>query len=105
MDTNPTRLQQPSPSLALSTAKSVPSGRKGTRVNRPVQHRGRAIRPGKPGTPSSISAEEEEEQQQQIIPTRRKKGLSPDHLADFGVATSDRLLPSPPRPARRSCKT
>jgi hypothetical protein len=70
MDTNPTRLQQPSPSLALSTAKSVPSERKGTRVNRPVQHRGRAIRPGKPGTPSSISAEEEEEQQQQIILTR-----------------------------------
>jgi hypothetical protein len=105
MDTNPTRLQQPSPSLALSTAKSVPSGRKGARVNRPVQHRSQAIRPGKPGTPSSISAEEKEEQQQQIIPTRRKKGLSPDHLADFGVASSDHLLPSPPRPAGRSCKT
>ena len=66
---------RPSPSLALSTAKSVPSGRKRTRVNRPVQHRSRTIRSGKAGSPSSISAEEGEEQQQQTIPTRWKKGL------------------------------
>src|SRR4051812_26431242 len=75
MDINPTHLQQPSPSLTLSTAKNVPFGRKRTRVIRPVPHRGRAIRPGKAESPSSISAEEREEQQQQIIPIRKKKGL------------------------------
>src|SRR3989337_1444240 len=75
MDINPTHLQQPSSSLALSTAKSVPSGWKRTRVIRPVQHRGRAIRPDKAESPTSISTEEGEEQQQQIIPTRKKKGL------------------------------
>lgn len=73
MDINPTHLQQSSPSLALSTVKSVPSERKRTRVIR--QHRGRTIRPDKAGSPTSITAEEGEEQQQQIIPTRKKKGL------------------------------
>src|SRR4051812_11585876 len=54
---------------------SVPSRKKRTRLIRPVQHRDRAIRPGKAGSPSSISVEEGEEQQQQIILTREKKGL------------------------------
>ena len=89
MDINPTHLQQPSPSLALSTAKSVPSERKRTRVIRPVQHRGRAIRPDKAGSPTSISAEEGEEQQQQIIPTRKKKGLRlPASIAHLRTQTA-----------------
>ena len=88
MDINPTHLQQPSPSLALSTAKSVPSERKRTRVIRPVQHRGRAIRPDKAGSPTSISTEEGEEQQQQIIPTRKKKGLRlPESIAHLRTQT------------------
>ena len=89
MDINPTHLQQSYPSLALSTAKSVPSGRKRTRVIRPVQHRGRAIRPDKAGTPTSISAEEGEEQQQQIIPTRKKKDLRlPASIAHLRIQTA-----------------
>ena len=95
MDTNPTHLQQSSPSLALSTAKSVPSGRKRTRVNRPVQHRSRAIRPGKAGSPSSISAEEGEEHQQQIIPIGRKKGLRL-HASNAHLRTQPASADGPP---------
>ena len=87
MDVNPTHLQQPSSSLALSTVKSVPSKRKRTRVIRSVQHRGRAIRPGKAGSPTSISIEEEE-QQRQIVPTRKKKGLRlPTSIAHLRIQT------------------
>ena len=82
-----------------------------------VQHRGRAIRPDKAGSPTSISADEGEEQQQQIIPTRKKKGLrlaaSIAHLrtqtatADGPPATIARDLdeirgsPTPLAPRRR----
>ena len=89
MDINPTHLQQPSPSLALSTVKNVPFERKRTRVIRPVQHRGRAIRPNKARSPTSIRAKEGEEQRQQIIPTRKKKGLHlPGSIAHLRTQTT-----------------
>ena len=96
MDINPTHLQQPSASLALSTAISVPSERKITQVIRPVQHRGRAIRPDKAGSPTCISVEEGEEHQQQIIPTRKKKGLRlPASIAHLRTQTASADGPLP----------
>ena len=89
MDINPTHQQQPSPSLALSTAKkSLPEERELESSVLSSTAAGPSAR-AKQNLPPASAQRKEKKQQQQIIPTRKKKGLRlPASIAHLRTQTA-----------------